>query len=182
MRKIVLLIAITFLLNGCAPWVRTGGPYNATGENVSLDLPDGWMRLNTDDYFLITRDGVPLQSILVQCINVNDSLKHTKKKFRKGMLPLEASEVIMDNIASNDKVHDCQVKESKSAKVAGNPGFRIVFAYKTDDGLKMKGVVYGLMQGEWFYVLKFAAPQRHYFDRDLKTFEQVVASARLIKS
>ena len=70
----------------------------------------------------------------------------------------------------------------RSWRIAGNPGFRIVFAYKTDDGLKMKGVVYGLMQGEWFYVLKFAAPQRHYFDRDLKTFEQVVASARLIKS
>jgi hypothetical protein len=30
--------------------------------------------------------------------------------------------------------------------------------------------------------MKYAAPQRYYFDRDLKTFERVVASARLINS
>src|SRR5512133_1580370 len=92
-KNVLLLIVCMFLLNGCAPWVRTGGPYEATRENVALDLPDGWMRLNNDDYLLLTRDGVLLQSILVQNINVKDSLKHTKKKFRKGMLPLEASEV-----------------------------------------------------------------------------------------
>ena len=182
MKNILLLIVATLLLNGCAPWIRTGGPYEATGENVSLDLPDGWMRLNIDDYFLITRDGVLLQSILVESINVNDTLKHTKKKFRKGMLPLEASEVIMDNIASNEQVHDFAVKESRSAKVAGKPGFRVAFSYKTVEGLKMQGVVYGLMHAENFYGIKYAAPRRYYFDRDIKTFERVVASAHLIKS
>ena len=181
-KNIFLLIAIMFLLNGCAPWIRTGGPYEATGENVSLDLPDGWMRLNNDKHLILTRDGVLLQSILVESIHVNDTLKHTKKKFRKGMLPLEASEVIVDNIASNGQVHDLEVKESKSAKVTGKPGFRVAFSYKTVEGLKMQGVVYGLMHGELFYLIKYAAPKRHYFDRDLKTFERVVASAHLIKS
>jgi len=182
MKNVCLLVIVICLLNGCAPWVRTGGPYEATRENVSLDLPDGWMRLNSDDYLLLTRDGVPLQSILVENINVNDTLKHTKKRFRKGMLPLEASEVIVDNIASNSQVHNFEIKESKSAKVAGKSGFRVAYSYKTVDGLKMQGVMYGLMQGESFYLIRYAAPKRHYFDRDLKNFERVVASVRLIKS
>ena len=182
MKNLFLLIVVMFLLNGCVPWLRTGGPYEATRENISLELPDGWMRLNSNDYLLLTRDGVLLQSILVENINVNDGLKHTKKKFRKGMLPLEATEVIVDNIASNSQVHNFEVKESKSAKVAGKAGFRVVYSYKTVEGLKMKGVVYGLMHGEWFYLIRYAAPKRHYFDRDLNTFEQVVASAHLIKS
>jgi hypothetical protein len=181
-KKTALLVAVMFLLNGCAPWIRTGGLHEAKGENVSLDLPDGWMRLNQDEYLLVTRDGVSLQSILVESINVAETLKHTKKKFRKGMLPLEASEVIMDNIASNREVHDFAIKESKSTKVAGKPGFRVAYSYKTTDGLKMQGVLYGLMQGECFYLLRYAAPKRHYFDRDLKTFERVVASAQLLKS
>jgi hypothetical protein len=79
-------------------------------------------------------------------------------------------------------VHDFEVKESKSAKVAGNPGFRVVYSYKTAEGLKMQGVLYGLINGEWFYLIRYAAPKRHYFDRDLKAFERVVASAHLIKS
>lgn len=182
MKNLFLLIVVIILLNGCAPWVRTGGPYEATRENVSLDLPDGWMRLNSDKYLLLTRDGVLLQNILVENIGVNDPLKHTKKKFRKGMLPLEATEVIVDNIASNSEVHNFEVKESKSAKVAGESGFRVSYSYKTVGGLKMQGVVYGVMHGEWFYLIRYAAPKRHYFDRDLKAFERVVASAHLIKS
>lgn len=182
MKNLFLLIVIMLLLNGCAPWIRTGGPYEATKENIALDLPDGWMRLNSDKYLLLTRDGVRLQSILVKNINVSDPLKHTKKKFRKGMLPLEASEVVVDNIASSSSMLDFEVKESKPAKVAGESGFRVVYSFKTTEGLKMQGVVYGLMHGDVFYSIEYAAPQRHYFDRDLKTFERVVASARLIKS
>lgn len=181
MKKLFLLIAIMILLNGCATWIRTGGPYEATKENVTLDLPDGWMRLNSDKYLLITRDGVLLQRICVKNISITDPLTHTKKKFRKGMLPLEASEVIVDEIASSSAMLDFEVKESKSAKVAGESGFRVEYSYRTVEGLKMQGVVYGLMHGEAFYLIEFAAPKRHYFDRDFKTFEHVVASAHLIK-
>lgn len=182
MKKLLLLITVAVLYSGCAPWVRTGGPYDATDVNVAMDLPDGWMRWNTKDYFLITRDGTDLQYIMVENIHISDTLRHTKKKFRKGMLPLEAAEVILDNIASGNQVHNFEVKENKPAKIDGRQGFRAVFTYKTNDGLKMKGVIYGLLLGEMYYGLQYAAPQRHYFERNIKTFEQVVASARLIKS
>jgi hypothetical protein len=182
MKKLLLLIAITLLLNGCAPWIRTGGPYTVSEANVALDLPDGWMRLNTVDYFLITRDGVGLQNILVECIGVDDTLTHTKKKFRKGMLPLEAAEVILDNVASSDNVHGFAIKENKPVKIDGKQGFRAVYTYKNDDGLKKKGVVYGFKNGDRFYVLQYCAPQRYYFERDLKTFERVVNSAHLLNS
>jgi hypothetical protein len=182
MKKLLLLVTVTVLLGACAPWVRTGGPYIATEANFSMDLPDGWMRRNIKDYFFITRDGADLQYIMAENIHVTDTLKHTKKKFRKGMLPLEAAEVILDNIASDSSNHGFEIKENKSVKIDGKSGFRAVFTYKTDDGLKMKGVVYGVMLGEWFYGMQYAAPQRYYFERDLVTFERVVASVHLIKS
>ena len=182
MKKFLLLIAVTVLLSGCAPWIRTGGPYTASRENIALDLPDGWMRMNTDEYFVITRDGTGLQNILVERIGTDDVLTNTKKKFRKGMLPQEAAEVLMDNVASDENVHGFEVKENKPAKVVGRQGFRAVYSYRTDDGLRKRGVVYGFMNGEWCYVLQYTAPQRYYFDRDLKTFERVVANSRLLDS
>src|SRR6266542_3583305 len=138
MKKFLLLVAVTFLLNGCAPWTRTCGPYTASQENIVLDLPDGWMRSNTCDYFIITRDGVGLQNITMERIGADDTLTHTKKKFRKGMLPLEAAEVLMDNLASDAKVLDFVVNQNKPAKVVGKQGFRAVYSYKTEDGLKKK--------------------------------------------
>jgi hypothetical protein len=182
MKKILLLVAVTFLLSGCAPWIRTGGPFTASPENIALNLPDGWMRFNTDDYLIVTRDGIGLQNILIERIGSDDTLTHTKKKLRKGMLPLEAAEVLMDNVASNENVHGFEVRENRPVKVVGNVGFRAVYSYKTDDGLKKKGVMYGFINGDWCYVLQYVAPQRYYFDRDLKTFERVVASARLLGS
>lgn len=183
MKKLIILMTLIALLSGCAPWVRTGGPFAASRQDLSLDLPDGWMRWNmeTDDYLLITRDGLDLQYIVVEKIQADDQLKHTRKRLRKGMLPLEAAEVIQDNIASNPKVHGLEVKENKSVKIDGHSGFRTVFTCKDDNGLKLKGVFYGFMQGDALYGVKYLAAQRYYFDRDLKTFERVVASARLLK-
>lgn len=181
MKNLFLLIAIMLMLNGCATWIRTGGPFEATKENVVLDLPDGWMRLNSDKGLLTTRDGVLLQKILVKKFSVNDPIKHTKKKFRKGMLPLEASEVVIDEISSNSSMLDFEVKENKSAKVAGESGFRMEYSFKTSEGLKVQVVIYGLLHGDAFYLFEFAAPKRHYFDRDLAIFERVVASVHLIK-
>lgn len=183
MKKLILLVLLSTVLSGCVPWIRTGGNHVAPEQNLSLDLPDGWMRWNqnTKDFMFITRDGVALQSIVVESVHAGDKLKHTKKTLRNGMFPLEAAEVILDNTASNPKVHGLEIKESRSVKIDGRPGFRAAFSYKNDDGLKMKGVVYGFMQGEWFYGIKYLAAQRYYFDRDLKAFEKVVASVRLLR-
>lgn len=183
MKTFILVLVAGMLLSGCAPWIRTGGPYMAEHQNVSLELPDGWMRWNQNskDLLFITRDGGALQSIMVESVHVSEQLKHTKKRLRNGMLPLEAAEVILDNTASNPKVHGLDIRENRSVKIDGRPGFRAVYSYKNDDGLRMRGVVYGFMQGEWFYGFKYAAAQRHYFDRDLKAFEKVVASAKLLR-
>lgn len=182
MKRLLAAFFIVMVLTGCAPWVRMGGPFTSQAQNVKVSFPDGWMRLNTDEFIFITRDGERLQNILIEAFHVDDTLKHTKKKLRKGMLPLESSEVIIDNISSNQETTSFEVKENKSARVAGHQGFRAVFAYKDHDGLKIKSVYYGFMDGEWFYGIRYTAPQRHYFDKDIKTFEKVVTSLKLAKS
>ncbi len=182
MKKYLLLVSIFFLMPSCAPWVRTGGPFTASAQNVIVDLPDGWMRLNTNEFLFITRDGKDLQYIVIQNIHTQDTLKYTKKKLRKGMLPLEAAEVIIDNISSNQDVLNLEVKENKSVKIGGHPGFRALLTYKNRNGLRIRSVYCGFMEGEWFYGIRYAAPQRHYFDKDIRTFEKVVSSLKLARS
>jgi hypothetical protein len=59
MKKLIIALLVFFI--GCAPWVRVGGPYKASSLNCSVELPDGWMRTNTSEHILVTRDGVLLQ-------------------------------------------------------------------------------------------------------------------------
>lgn len=181
-RPLLLLAIFLLLLGGCAPWYPTGGPYQAKPQNVSLDLPSGWMRQNRRDILLVTRDGALLQNILVETIHVRDSLKFTKKKFAQGMLPQEQSEIILDNMTSNQDFRNLKVLENKPAKVAGIPGFRLLLSFEDEDGLAYRRIYYGFMEGEWFYGIRFTAPRRHYFDRDRKKFEKSVASLKLLKS
>jgi hypothetical protein len=39
-----------------------------------------------------------------------------------------------------------------------------------------------VIQGERFYGIRYSAPQRHYFDKDLKIFETVLRSFKLNKT
>jgi len=181
MKRNALLILSALLLGGCALWIPTDGdPFADHAQNVSIKLPAGWQRLNTKDYLFATRDGAELQSLLVERIHVDDTLSQTRKKLRRGMLPQELAEVILDNSRSNEEVLDLKVIENKPASLAGGTGFRLLYSYKSKDGLRYRSLYYGSLRGEWFYGVRFAAPQRHYFARDLPVFEKAVKSLKIL--
>ena len=54
-----LLLGIGLLAGGCVtlPWQPTAGLYSSPAENFAVELPQGWMRLNSNEDLLITRDG-----------------------------------------------------------------------------------------------------------------------------
>jgi hypothetical protein len=140
------------------------------------------MRWNKGNDLLITRDGVLLQNIQIVRLNTEEPLKHTKKKFSKGMLPQEVAEIILDNIASNQEVLNFELIENSPIRISGVSGFKVVYTYKNMDGLKLKSIYYGFVVENWFYGLNYNAPQRYYFDKDVKTFEKVLESFKLIKT
>ena len=180
MRRFLLLSAILILVVACVPWVITGGPYVSPRQNISVELPEGWMRENTDEYLFITRDGPRLQYIMVETIHVDAELKHTKKKFRRKMLPQELAEVIIDQTNSNQEVLNFKVKLNKPTKIKGNPGFKLLYTYKDKDGLRFKCLYYGFLKGEWFYGIGYNAPSRYYFKKELEAFKKVLKSFQLI--
>jgi len=179
--KKLLYITLIFLA-GCAAWTQVGGLYKNESCNFSVELPQGWMQRSQGEHLLITRDGVLLQNIQVQRLNIEEPLKHTKKKISKNMLPQEVAEVILDNISSDQNVLNLEVVENSPVKISGTPGFKAIYTYKNKDGLKLKSIYYGFIVDRWFYGLNYNAAQRYYFDKDIQTFEKVVESFKLIKT
>ncbi len=177
MRRLWWLLLLP--LAACAPWAQAGGVYRTTA--YTTELPAGWMRSNTVDYLLITRDGLFLQYITIVERDVDAAFKYTKKTLRRGMMPQEAAEVLLDDLALNTNFTNLDVQENRPAKVSGAPGFKAVFVYKDADGLRYKTAYYGVVKGDRFYGIRYTAPARHYFEADLRTFESVVASLQLQK-
>ena len=174
MKKILLVIFVLFF--SCAGGMQNGEP----NYHFTVDIPEGWRKVDTNKFFLITKDGAYLQYALIQQRPLHKSFKHTKKKLSRGMLPQEIAGVIIDEISSDKNILNFKLIENTPASIRGNEGFKIVFSYKDQDGTGLKTLYYGFIKDGLFYNLRYNAVKKHYFNRDLKTFEKFIASFRLV--
>ena len=178
-----ILVLFVLLIAGCATpkWTQVGGEYRNAPLKFLVDLPQGWMRVDDKNGLMVTREGFPLQMIFVNRHDISKPLAHTKKKILPGMLPQEVAEVALDQFHSNPGYKNLEILENRPATIGGQSGFRAVFTDRSEKGLRSKEVFCGFLLKDQFYFLRYIAPQRYYFDRDLETFENVVRSFRLIQ-
>jgi len=96
------------------------------------------------------------------------------------MMPEEAAEVIVNEILADSNIRNFSVTENIPAQIAGNRGFRMGFVYTDADGYVFKTIYYGFIKDGTFYNIRYAATQEDFFQNDLKTFENVFNSFRLV--
>lgn len=177
-----LAIAAAALLAGCmpsAPWVQAERDFQSSDDQYRIQLPTGWMRVNVDETLLITRDGLNLQRIQVARHELGKPLKNSKRAPRAGMEPSEISDLLSGELSSGEGISGVRVLESSPASLSGARGFKLVIAFKDRDGLRRKAVVYGTLGQKALWIAAYQAPQRHYFEQDLVTFEAAVKTLRL---
>jgi hypothetical protein len=176
MRKLVWLIL--FMAVGCASGGHSGSPL----RDYSIDSPEGWRKVDVSGVFMVTREGAFSQYILVQRRHVDKPFRHTDKTFNRNMLQQEAAGVILDEIGSDNNILNFQIIECGPAKVSRYDGFRMVFTYREQDGLKFKTVFYGLLKGDWFYSFRYSAAEDKCSDEDMDVFERVLNSFNILGS
>jgi len=176
----LVLVFLLSALSGCAAWVQVEGPYRMDSQGYEASLPAGWRRATSvQDSLLLTRDGVNLQYISIERVAVGHEFAHTKRKLAKGMLPQDVAEVELDEVRSDQAVRNFELLENVPFQVAGFPGFKLVCTFKTENGLRLKRVHYGVMVRDWVYRVQYQAAARYYFDKDLSAFERVRESFRI---
>jgi len=176
MRKKLLFVILIFMM-GCAHGVQNGD----STHNFAVKIPKGWWRLDTDKYFLITKNNPYLQYALIQERPIDKAFRHTKRILKRGMLPQESADVILDEISADNNIINFELIENMPATINGHEGFKILFTYQDKDGSTFKTLYYGFIKGNIFYNLRYTAAKRHYFQKDLKTFENILDSFRIIE-
>lgn len=177
--KLVFLPLAVILLAGCATWGRAGGPYSNGSAKYEVDLPWGWMKLGGKD-LMLTRDGLFLDKIAIQRKDIDKKLEHTKKKFIKGMLPEELSEVAIDDIAGDSDISGLEIIENIPASLSGQLSFRLIYTFRNKDSLKYKCIYYGFGYEEWVYSISYTAAADYYFDKNVEEFNRLVKSFRFL--
>jgi len=182
MRRLATVILLV-LVTGCAPWVKTESPLTSSVQEFSVDPPQGWMRRNTDKVFLITREGIALQNVIITRTKVSDEkpFRYTQRRVTAGMLPQEIAEVVIDDFQSDADNPFESVEENAPVQVAGKPGCQVRLTYSTKDGLKYRCQIHAFLVDDWFYRITYTAPARYYFDKDLPAVQGMVQSLRLTR-
>jgi len=175
MKKLFWVLLI--LIVGCAHGVQKQEPV----YTFSVTVPEGWRKLNTDKFLIITKDVAYNQYALIQERPLHKPFKHTNKQIRPGMLPQEAAGIILDEISSDINLSNFQLIANTPASIAGHQGFKILFTYKDQYGVEFKTLYYGFVRGETFYNLRYTAKKADYFVNELATFQKFLGSFRLNK-
>ena len=145
----------------------------------SVNLPDQWRMVDSDDLFMLTKDGPSNQYILVQQRSIEEPFTHTKRMFNKAMLPQEAAEVVLDEIASDRSVLNFHVIENTPAKLSRYEGFKVIFTYRTENGSAYKTIYYGFLKDHWFFSVRYNVSLNHESPQNLEAFQKVLDSFKL---
>jgi len=174
---------VLVFLNGCAAtWVKvddSGTLYQS--EHYSVTLPTGWLRLESDDSLILSKDGVLLQLISIQFRQHKNAFEKIEKDSSATLLPSELAELTIAELkATQDEgLPSMEVLRNAPVELAGHTGFDIHLRYKTDAGLRMDMLLRGFADESGFYLLKYNAPTLHYFQRDRQTYELLTESLKL---
>jgi hypothetical protein len=182
MRKLTVLVMLIFLAACASTWKEAGGRYESPSQNFVVEIPQGWMELNSNDYLLVSKDGPFLQYMFAQRRQVDQPFQHSRMRMERGMTPQEAAKVLLNEINSDQSLFGLEVTEQSWVEIGGHQGFRIQFSYENQTGLRIKTIYYGFLNSEWFYNVRYTAAERYYFDKDLETFDKFVRNFRLLRT
>jgi hypothetical protein len=181
--KKILWIALFIFAASCVACTHTGGGLSKPASySFTIDIPEGWRKIDNNRYLFVTKESPFLQYIMVQNRPIHRSFRYTKKKIKKEMLPEEAAQIIVDELISDQNLVNLRLLDNTPAKINGHEGFKITYAYSDSEGQTFKTLYYGFIEADTFFNLRFTAADPLYFQRDIGTFEQMLNSFQVINS
>ena len=172
MKKLLIVLCLGFVI-GCA------GNQASSPQNFSAQLPQNWYQVNTTKYYILTKDGPYSQYILVQQRPIDKPFVHTSKTLNRAMSPREVAAVFVEEMAQDQAVLNFRLLENKATRVNVHDGFRLVFTYGDQEGHRFQTYMYGFLNGDSFYTLRYNADASCYCNQDIEEFHKFVQTFRI---
>ena len=187
--KLGTLLVNVLLLISCntAQWKSTdANGIKGSHNRFWINVPPGWKhQFRNRSSIVVSRDGLSLQFIKVAALSektlqiILRGISRDKKKvlLLDSLLPSELAGLLVSVFKNIRATRNIKLIESGPAIIGKNiAGFRVSLAFKKNNGLQVKRIVYGYVQGLDLVIIMYQAPALYYFPRDLKVFKLAVAS------
>ena len=181
MKKFFWIILFLFAA-GCVACTHTGGLSKPASYSFTIDIPEGWRKIDNNRYLFVTKESPFLQYIMVQNRPIGRSFRYTKKKIQKEMLPEEAAQIIIDELISDQNLVNLRILDNTPATIKNYEGFKILYTYSDSEGQTYKTLYYGFIKEDTFFNLRFTAEGQIYFQRDIGVFRSILNSFQIIKA
>ena len=100
-------------------------------------------------------------------------------KMRKDTLLLDVPELFEGTIRAYNSIAIFSVTSSEPAKFMGKNAIRFTYKYVDNNQLPRLGEAVGTIINGKLYMASFDAPRLHYYERTLKDYRELIASAKL---
>lgn len=182
-RTLALLAGLALAAPAGAAWkeVVEGTPFVHKNSGYSIQYPAGWrwIKLPFGDETIATRDGPAIHGISVDYRKHRKAFRALNQDSTPDMMPQELAQKIIAEATQARSLQNVQILSDEPAMVAGRPGFRVLFSYRTavDAGsLRYKEFVVGTNSPQGIFIVSYRAPVLRYFDRDVESFEKSLAT------
>ncbi len=183
MKRTVLLVLV-LLLTGCAgQWVhiRDNAAREVSSSRYDVTLPFDWVKQQTPDGLVVSRDGPDLQRIWLRAVAHDKAFPALEQASHADMLPSDLGARFIAELRAGDSdgLPGLEIEEEGPAALDGHEGFRVQAQYRDADGIRFRVLAYGTVTDKGYVELVYVAPLIHYFDRSLAVFDEVRASLKL---
>ena len=178
---LALILTTAGLLTSCVPptWTTVPGPYHAESIGVTADVPQGWSRFETGKDIMLTKDGFLLNFIQISRTPYGEKYQNTELTIRPGMTELDASQIVLEAMQSDQDRRNLTIIDNRPAAVAGYPGFRLEVTFQNEDNLTVHEIIYVALTPGSYLVALARSPDRYYAEMMTGVFEKVVSSIQL---
>ncbi|RXK00016.1 hypothetical protein [Arcobacter sp. CECT 8989] len=181
-RSILLILVTSVFITGCATWQEVKKDKVVSAHKVSFELKEeNWYALKGEKNYSITKDGVLLQKISLNVLDLEKGLSKTKKNIPSDILSHQLAELIIEELRLVNDKNSFNLVSNNPEQLDTAEAVQIIYQTKDNDNNTIKTNSSYFIFDKNLYLLSYSAPLLHFYGKDLDLYQQFKKTIKLDK-
>lgn len=182
LKNILLILVVSLFITGCAKWQEVKKDQEISAHKLSFAVnEENWYSLKGEKNYLITKDGVFLQKISLNVLNLEQGLSKSKKTIPSDILSHELAELIIEELRLSNEKNSFNLISNTPEQLNIAEAVQIIYHIKDINENVIKTNSSYFIFDNSLYLLSYSAPEQHFYEKDLKQYQEFKKTIKLDK-